>query len=119
MLLPVPAQAQTRADAKAKAPKNSAHQADKATCPSTTSIQGPPFLIIAGNQLSVAHQNTVPETHAHPKACLGELLRMTNISGTHASHALADCDDGGKADHNSKALIKAATGLRMGMRVSN
>jgi hypothetical protein len=46
--------------------------------------------MIAGNQLSVAHQNKVPDSHAHPKAFFGELLRMMSISGTHASHALAD-----------------------------
>ena len=119
MLLPVPAQAQTRADEKAKAPKKSAHQADNATCPSTTNIQGPPFLMIAGNQLSVAHQKRVPDSHAHPKACLGELLRMISISGTHASHALADCDEGGNADHNSKALINAANDLNRNIAVNS
>lgn len=118
-LLPVPAQAQTRAEAKAKAPKKSAHQAANATCPSTTRIHGPPFLMIAGNQLRVAHQNKVPESHAQPKACFGELLRMISISGINAIHALADCDEGGKADHNSKALINAATDLRMNIAVNS
>jgi hypothetical protein len=73
--------------------------------------------MIAGNQLSVAHQKKTPESHAHPKACLGELFRMISNSGINASHALADCEKGGKEDHNKKALIAAATDLRMDITV--
>jgi hypothetical protein len=42
---------------------------------------------------------------------------MMSISGIKASHALADCEEGGNADHNKKALINAATDLRMNITI--
>jgi hypothetical protein len=69
--------------------------------------------MIAGNQLKVAHQKRSPESQAQAKARFGGWVRMISMSGTKANQMLWDWEEGGKADHKSRALTSVAVSFKI------